>query len=743
MNKFKTRYISDNIHGSIPFSSLIEKSILADPLFNRLQGIKQNSTAYKTYPSLENSRFSHSLGVMHLASQIFYNSILNGDNETVKLFIGSFKNYLYSVIKSTKSILTISSFLDHMFVRLGHKVTEVSSELLQIKISNVSENKIDIFSKYFDNDNIFSSCNIDYLDDEERNVFFILLQAIRLCALFHDLGHPPFSHAIEFAVQDFHRKNLTKENEVGIDQKDFFRIIHYYRYALDEMGFAELKPFHESVSIIFIQNILNNLIASSWENDVNKNDNDRILFIFYLFIIRSMTLSINLGVPLQLDENGMLIFNDKVGNAAFNNLADSFLALKRIISDDIDADRLDYVMRDGQNSGFSAHTFNLSRIISNFTLCKENEDYHFLTSIRSLNDTEKFLRERLAIYRYIVFHHNVVKTDLILSKIIEYVFRLSIFGDNSEHYKHWKYFWGYLDTKDLRNFDLTKLEKFIMKASAWNEHWLISAMNISYQILHKKNLECLGRESSLPATELKLYLLLKEFLYNGRNLFSLWKRHLSFMQYVNTFVPFALINRDHILKSVDLFIKDQESLEPKFSLVSFRNKRKQLSKIFTTLFDELKNNELKNSVELENNYEHIREKTKLLKVILQVLTFMDKDIEENLEKKISENLNANYNSEFMVFIKIIEARLKPGVSENCLIGTVKDHEQNVTSVEKLKNVSSIIGELEEAALYSPLFHIFISEICDSKLTKPLKIEHTNLADIYKIVINCMLNEFKI
>ena len=46
-----------------------ELSIIDDPIFQRLRRIRQLSGAHLTYPAAQHTRFEHSLGVMHIASQ--------------------------------------------------------------------------------------------------------------------------------------------------------------------------------------------------------------------------------------------------------------------------------------------------------------------------------------------------------------------------------------------------------------------------------------------------------------------------------------------------------------------------------------------------------------------------------------------------------------------------------------------------------------------------------------------------
>lgn len=66
--------IRDPIHGFINLSKE-EMRIIDTPIFQRLRRIHQLGTTYLLYPGAEHTRFSHSLGVMHVATLIFDNLI--------------------------------------------------------------------------------------------------------------------------------------------------------------------------------------------------------------------------------------------------------------------------------------------------------------------------------------------------------------------------------------------------------------------------------------------------------------------------------------------------------------------------------------------------------------------------------------------------------------------------------------------------------------------------------------------
>lgn len=62
--------IRDPIHRQIPINEQ-DRRLIRTKLFQRLQDVKHLALAYKKFPSATHSRFSHSLGVMHLCSLVF------------------------------------------------------------------------------------------------------------------------------------------------------------------------------------------------------------------------------------------------------------------------------------------------------------------------------------------------------------------------------------------------------------------------------------------------------------------------------------------------------------------------------------------------------------------------------------------------------------------------------------------------------------------------------------------------
>src|ERR1035441_4835119 len=126
-----TGNILDPIHGLVKLSE-IEKWILSQKPFNRLRRVKQNTFLYLVFPSANHTRFEHSIGVMHLAHQIYLHA--NENYET-----GAYKKEKYKVKETTDFVFCSTS--------AGLKANEP-----------------------------------------------LLIQELRLAALLHDVGHGPMSH---------------------------------------------------------------------------------------------------------------------------------------------------------------------------------------------------------------------------------------------------------------------------------------------------------------------------------------------------------------------------------------------------------------------------------------------------------------------------------------------------------------------------------------------------------------------
>jgi HD superfamily phosphohydrolase len=97
--------IRDPIYGFIKFDEL-ERDIINHPAFQRLRRIKQLAWTDMVYPGATHSRFEHSLGVMHVVTQLF-NSICERQSD----FLSNELKYTQGSLERLGTLLRLAALL--------------------------------------------------------------------------------------------------------------------------------------------------------------------------------------------------------------------------------------------------------------------------------------------------------------------------------------------------------------------------------------------------------------------------------------------------------------------------------------------------------------------------------------------------------------------------------------------------------------------------------------------------------
>lgn len=428
MAKEKISLIGDAVHGTIQISK-IEKEIISSSIFNRLHDISQNSTAYLTFPSNRTKRFEHSVGTMYLAGQMFYYCIMNAEEEDRNRFF---------------------SMLDDIISKRIHDILNAGNDMYKVQLHDQNY-KASVLINYKSNKFVDGISLVDQwiphnIKEEQKYMYMALMQSVRLAGLMHDAGHPPFSHIAEFAMRDVWKEIESIGEEKRLQgQKKYYDTLKSY---FDNGG-----ELHEKIG-----NKITERLLTSIQNpmpDDRKRYSKELPFQLYRVMVKEMTSAI-------LDEKNTF-----------------FRSIHGIIAGSLDADRLDYVTRDMMNSGLNVGKIEYDRLIPKMKLIIKNEEIYFCPSINSVNVLEDFFNRRWNLYKKIIFHHRVIKTDFLLGDCIKNMLEASMEELSEEQ----------VDEKVLP-YDISGLWKavksnpsldvFFNRLIQWDDGWLLVVLKKAF-----------------------------------------------------------------------------------------------------------------------------------------------------------------------------------------------------------------------------------------------------------------------
>lgn len=450
-------YLNDTIHGLIPLSEY-EKRIISSIGFNRLHDVYQNSTVYLTFPTNRTKRFEHSIGTMKLCSDMFFYAVLNSSGGTLNELYTMFEKEFYLILRE---VAKDSHFCEQ---KLGGMTPESMPEIEFDKLRHsLIPNNVPI---------------------EYQIVHLILIQSIRVAALLHDIGHPPFSHIVEYALKAVYQEYKNNDVHENEKLKEFLDVMSKY--------FEDNKKLHEQMGDEISDSILRGIISQISDEDERYNEN-----LFEVLILESVK----------------KIFAEK----------GAFGYLHRIIDSSLDGDRLDYVTRDSINSGMNSGKIDYKRIINDMQLIIDNGEIFFCVPLKSINSVEDFIKRRYNIYKDIIYHHRVIKTDYLLEYTVRDLVKRYLNGPSVEVVSNNKVVIPF----DISGLwfplgDATTIEKS-NALSQWNDSWLMTILKQIFYTEYYRN-----KTIKIGDPEYILSQRLSELLRNNKNYYSLIKRSENF-----------------------------------------------------------------------------------------------------------------------------------------------------------------------------------------------------------------------
>ena len=190
--------------------------------------------------------------------------------------------------------------------------------------------------------------------------------SVRLAALFHDLGHFPFSHDFEFALKDYVANEQRARTPVS---GQLVRI-------------CKGDP-HENVG-----HALASLVFTALVEENHPDPACRAAFALARDILNS-------------EEKYDVRPRPKVSALGW---------LHSLVDGQIDVDRADYLLRDARAVGFEFVLYDLDRLISNLVLVRElNLGYLTAVDERGLSALESFCLSRSRSNQLLVRHHKIAQ----------------------------------------------------------------------------------------------------------------------------------------------------------------------------------------------------------------------------------------------------------------------------------------------------------------------------------------------
>ncbi|MCY3411348.1 MAG: HD domain-containing protein [Candidatus Heimdallarchaeota archaeon] len=133
-----------------------------------------------------------------------------------------------------------------------------------------------------------------------------------------------------------------------------------------------------------------------------------------------------------------------------------FGPLRQIIDSDLDADRLDYVIRDADAAGLTAGGFELDRILQNIKIWKQNDNYLMVFNIKAEGAIAAFLVQRHFLYRQLYQHPLVSMYDFCMGLISE----ISLLKILDNYPKDMGLFYKRLYFAELHSFQKQEITKY-------------------------------------------------------------------------------------------------------------------------------------------------------------------------------------------------------------------------------------------------------------------------------------------
>lgn len=643
--------INDSVHGLVRLTAY-EKKILCSPEFNRLHDVYQNSTVFMTFPANRTKRFEHSIGCMYLASEMFYRAVLNSDDGTLDTFFSEFGKEMQEIQKSLdkeKIANVIESVIINQDVCLcddAYVDTPDWKDLLDVSVGYTDGSLIPY-----------------NLKEKYRIVYLILIQSLRAAALLHDVGHPPFSHIVESAINK--AKNDVSDARRLLSGEDFEKTFNPERLKVFENALNSIKPgsqLHEKMGFAISRNVLSEIVT----DNRNSNNKEYACTSFFEQTVMLCTLKI-------LSDEGY------------------FKYVHAVIDASLDCDRLDYVVRDYRGSGINAGDLDYKRIFNELKLIYKSEKSEsgkprFCIPAKAIGAVENFLKKRCNLYMDVIYHHRVIKTDMLLEDVVYRLILKYLKEKAREESSGFDRRITVATPDDISGLwtpltGATRQER-AEKLTQWNDSWLMVLLRrIYYRDLFGKELSDLAEEDKI------IYIELTELLRNVRQFNSMIKRREDY-NFVNMGIACILKERRDLMRQ-----KLKETI----------NRMKQLRRL---------NEKIPNTLILLDSLTKDENSFNILNMLFKNLRQNKFMFDSEYVKEIVRDACGKFSGD--AYVKVVFKTLGDGLSRDA---NKKIYFYGNDATYEIEEISEIKSVLEKETDSIPAFYFYVAPGSEDKLNE--------------------------
>lgn len=304
----------------------------------------------------------------------------------------------------------------------------------------------------------------------------VLLQSVRIACVMHDLGHFPFSHTVENVMSDF----ISGVSDSARDGRGLLKMA-FTRLEQQPGAGDTHQQLHESIGRALTKHIF-----SSFSSQEPRD------FAHLCFAIAE-------GIAAPQPTHPLLA------------------CLHSIVSGNLDADRCDYVRRDGLASAFEFGDFDLERILHTLRFVKHDGRFELAPTTVALSALESFFLERYRIYRWLVFHPTAVQLDVALSRALTLLLEVACGELKGGTYAEINR--ALTNARFARLWDSFESEDHYDRFVGCDEPWLTTLLREVQQLMAKP-----GNSHAETVKELALHVYLDLVLDRAKRLRPVWKR---------------------------------------------------------------------------------------------------------------------------------------------------------------------------------------------------------------------------